>query len=195
MSRIPHTGLAEAPAPYSHARLDAAAVRSMLDAGTLPHDKRVELIEGVLVTMSPARNRHASAVLAVGATLWNQIPKTTSCVTDGALFLADDLMLGPDLSFLPRGVLIEDAEGEDILLLIEISNSTLRFDLTQKAGFYAQHGVRDYWVVDLPNEKLHIHRDPASGGYGTVQILDWAAPATPLNIPNVSITLAEVLDQ
>ncbi len=195
MNGAPHNGLSEAPAPYSHARLSAAAVRSMMDAGTLPHDRRVELIEGVLVAMSPAHNRHAAAIFTLTASLGPQLPPTIRGVSDGALFLADDLMLGPDLSFLPRDILIEDARGEDILLLIEISNSTLRFDLTQKAGFYARHGVSDYWVVDLPNDKLHIHRDPASEGYGTVQVMDWSAPATPLNIPDVSITLAEVLDQ
>lgn len=175
------------------ARLDTAAMRVLVDAGALPGDRRVEMIEGVLIEMAPSNDSHGAALFGATLSIGRLLPPGFRGVTDAALYLAEDLMLAPDIAVLPSGLASQDAGGRDIALIVEISDSTLAYDLGQKALLYAAHGVRDYWVVDLPARQLHIHRSPGPEGYGTVIAQDWASPATALSIPGLSFVPDKVL--
>jgi len=79
------------------------------------------------------------------------------------------MMLEPDVCIYPAGMRNTDVRGADILLAVEVSDSSLRYDLGKKARLYAAHGVRDYWVVDLETETLHRHSEPGAEGYGRVE--------------------------
>lgn len=181
--------------PFRRPRLDRKAMLALMDADALPHDRRIELIDGELLEMNPARHRHGSAIVQLAAAILPQLSRGETCVTDAALFLADDTMLAPDLTVLPHGRLAEDAKGDEVLLVIEVADSTLRHDLKTKAQLYAAHGVRDYWVVNLEKRQLHIHRDPTTEGYLDVSLMAWSEPATPLALPGCSLTLATLLAQ
>ncbi|MEM6906148.1 MAG: Uma2 family endonuclease, partial [Pseudomonadota bacterium] len=86
------------------------------------------------------------------------------------------------------------AAGPDFDLIIEVSDATLTQDLGWKAERYARHGVAEYWVVDLVNRLLHIHRGPGEDGYGEVHANPWDLPAEPQRLPGVALTLAEILE-
>ena len=81
---------------------------------------------------------------------------------------------------------------EDIALVIEVADSTLRRDLGSKAVRYARAGIREYWVVDVENRKLHVHRGPQGETWGTVITLAETQAIAPLIAPNALIALAEL---
>jgi Uma2 family endonuclease len=87
----------------------------------------------------------------------------------------------------------EPAPDEDVLLLIEVSNSSLKGDTTVKAGIYARNGLPEYWVVDIPNNLLIVHRGPSAEGYGSVQTYRGSESVTPLAAPNSHVSLADML--
>ena len=175
------------------APMDAHAVRILMDAGALPNDGRVELVDGALVEMSPANEKHGSAMISIGGFLRYNLPKPYRVVGDAAAYLSDDLMLGPDIVVLSCNARSHEAKGPDFDLIIEISHTTLTQDLGWKAERYARHGVREYWVVDLENEKLHIHRDPSGDAFQIITAQDWTSEARPHLLPDVTLTLADIL--
>lgn len=175
------------------APLDIEAVKSMMAADTLPFDGRVELIDGVLIEMTPANYGHAASHGRLTTALARALSGGLEVLIDPALFLAENLMLGPDIVVLPRGVVSHDAAGADVALAVEIAHSTLPRDLGLKAERYARHAVREYWVVDLENRQLHIHRDPTADGYASIVAQSWDAPATPLCAPEAALVLADIL--
>lgn len=64
---------------------------------------------------------------------------------------------------------MRDLRGPDVLLVVEVADSSLSYDLLVKAPLYAAHGVREYWVVDAVRQTVRVHRDPAAGIYADVE--------------------------
>jgi Uma2 family endonuclease len=83
---------------------------------------------------------------------------------------------------------------EDVLLLIEVSDSSLTQDLGEKASLYAEHHIQEYWVVDLNSEQVHLHLNPAHGRYATVEIFGKPASIAPLCQPTTKLDLAALFD-
>ncbi len=179
--------------PRAIAPLDATAYYTMLETGTLPCDGRVELIDGMLVEISPSNSSHGRALFALSVATGKMLPKTVEGNADVAFVLSENLVLAPDIAIVPKGVTDKDATGEDLLLVIEIADNSLSHDLKTKAPHYAAQGARDLWIVDLANRKLHIHRSPGTGGYADVTVKEWDEAVTALLLPSITLTLSEVL--
>ena len=175
--------------------LDRPAVEAMMAANALPCGGRVELIEGVLVERDSANDPHSDAHSDLTAAVAARLKRAFRSKVDPTTWFGMHSMTGPDILILPRGVSAQDVKGHDIPLLIEVSASSLRYDLGKKAQLYGKHGVPDYWVVDLPNRKLHVHREPTgTEGYGKVTMYNWTEPATPLFDPELILILSDILD-
>lgn len=84
--------------------------------------------------------------------------------------------------------------NEDVLLLIEVSDSSLKQDLGEKAELYAVHCVLEYWVVDLIAEQVHVHRSPIGGRYSSVKVFSKPAWIAPISQPLVKLELSELFD-
>jgi Uma2 family endonuclease len=82
---------------------------------------------------------------------------------------------------------------EDLCLVVEVADSTLRQDCDIKDKLYAQAKIADYWVVDLKNRQLHVFRDPTPTGYASHLILREPHEVSPLGFPELSVTLASIL--
>ena len=82
---------------------------------------------------------------------------------------------------------------DETLLVLEVADTTVMFDLGEKAQMYALHGVRDYWVVDLMGHRVVIHRDPTPTRYATVWSLESGETISPLAFPDVTFTADEIL--
>jgi len=102
-------------------------------------------------------------------------------------------MVGPDIAVARRGTDSDDVPVQHLLLAIEISDTSLRKDIVQKARLYGAGGVAEYWVVDLENRKLHVHGGPGSKGYGAVAVRDWDEPVNPLFAPELALDLGAIL--
>ncbi len=148
-------------------------IEQMVAAGILLEDERFELIGGEVVPMSPKGNHHE--VLKVSLLeFW--IPKVvgtkTTTITETTLRTSEKDFLEPDFVFWPRAIPIKDLKPAVISLLVEISDSSLAYDLGRKAKIYAGLGLTDYWVIDAVKCTTRIHRAPAADGFG--QITDHA---------------------
>ena len=109
--------------------------------------------------------------------------------------MAHDSEPQPDLTVLRRRTTpYKDAQatGADVLLLIEVAETSLRYDRTTKLRMYAASGIPEYWVVDCPRETVEVHRGPAGNGYGEVTLLTGMADLSLQAVPDVSLTLPEI---
>ncbi len=128
-------------------------------------DDRVELLEGVLVAMSPQDPRHADAVRWLSRTLGRALPPELDLQVQLPLAAGDTSEPEPDLAVVPAGR-YRDAHPDEPMLVIEVANTSQALDLGAKAALYARAGVPEYWVVDLPARAVVVHLDPAPAGYG-----------------------------
>ena len=82
-----------------------------------------------------------------------------------------------------------------MLLLIEVADTSVAYDTGTKAQIYAEAGVRDYWVVDIPGRKLHVFRDPSEHGFKTHEVYSGDARVAPLLIPHIGLSVIELFSQ
>jgi Uma2 family endonuclease len=139
--------------------------------GLIDPDARVELIEGEVVDMAPIGNRHGYAVDLLTTRLCALADDKAIVRVQGALRLSDVTEVQPDISLLKMRTnryRESQACGSDALLVIEVSDTTLRKDLYVKTPLYARHGVPEVWIVDLENDRIRFHRAPEGGRYREV---------------------------
>jgi Uma2 family endonuclease len=139
--------------------------------GLIDPDARVELIEGEVVDMAPIGNRHGYAVDLLTARLCALAGERAIVRVQGALRLSNITEVQPDISLLKmRADRYRESQacGPDALLVIEVSDTTLRKDLHLKTPLYARHGVPEVWVVDLENDRIRFHRAPQGDRYRDV---------------------------
>ncbi len=165
----------------------------MAEAGILPEDARVELVEGEIVTMSPVGKRHMAAVKRLMDLLFplQQARKVLLQVQD-PLRLSSESEPQPDLALLSyRENFYRDKvpEAEDALLVIEVADTSLDYDLTVKLPLYAKAGIPEVWVVDLVRDRVHVFRKPSGEGYGERQTLEEGE----LEVLGLKILVKEVL--
>jgi Uma2 family endonuclease len=181
------TGVAEEAAKFT---LDD--VFEMMRIGALDPDAKVELIDGELVEMSPQNSPHMYARHAIGVRLIRELGDDVYIHIEGTLRLAPRTAPSPDIFVHAAAIRAEDVRGPDVLLLIEIADSSLTRDLRAKARLYARHGVPDYWVVDAVGRRIFVHRSPASDGYGQVTEIPTGGEIAPLAIPDFVFRAEEI---
>jgi Uma2 family endonuclease len=178
-------------APERVRPLKRTEYETMVAAG-LFEDERVELLEGVIVEMSPQSPSHAAAIQRLDRILQRLVGERAS-IRVQMPFVAGDLSLPePDVAVVPPGD-YERAHPAEALLVIEVADSSLRKDRLVKAEIYARAGVPEYWVVGLLDELVEVHTEPAGVAYGRVtraQRGDWIRPVA---LPDVAIAVDDVL--
>lgn len=180
-------------AELTPARLTCADVMTMVETGVLHEGRGHELIEGVLVEMAAQYGPHVAAVRGLLKFLFRTLDDSVDINSAPSIPFSETVLLEPDICIGPAGIVSTDLRGPDILLAIEISDTTRGFDLGKKATLYAQHGVADYWVVDLVENSLIRHSDPQQDGYRTVEQTDWTSPAALPFAPEVTLTLGDLI--
>ena len=148
---------------------------AMTRAGILSEDDRVELIEGEIVVMSPVGSRHAACVDILAELLIRAVDQRTAVRVQSPIGLDGSTEPQPDVCVLLRR---EDAYSEslpqpdDVLLVIEVSDTSLDFDRRVKAQLYARHGIRQFWLIDLGSRTVEAYRTPGPDGYGERSVHD-----------------------
>jgi Uma2 family endonuclease len=166
----------------------------MVEAGVMQSDENVELIEGKLVVAPPNGNDHEIVKSATLEWLVKGAAKDQRVGVATTLYLTEMLFVEPDLMLYPRALKPQDLSGGDVTLLIEVSDDSLSRDLGLKASIYADHGVRDYWVVDVEARRVIVHRDPTDEGYRSVEMFEADAEVVALLAPELTMRLAGLLD-
>jgi Uma2 family endonuclease len=173
-------------------RFSVAEIESMVAAGIIAEDERIELIGGEVVPMSPKGRRHEIIRNEVAFHLARQCPETLRVASETPLTLAADKLVEPDVLVHPRDVPLPDVRGGTVLLIIEVADSSLTYDLATKAPLYASNGVRDYWVINARTLETVVHRDPKGSAYGDVNRRRPDERLVPLLAPELGIALAEL---
>ncbi|HLB17276.1 MAG TPA: Uma2 family endonuclease [Burkholderiales bacterium] len=176
-------------------KLSADQFERMGQTGILGPDARVELIEGELIEMAPIGSRHAAAVDFLSMHFARLVGDAALVRTQNPLRLADDSEPQPDLMLLrPRADRYRSAHPRpaDVLLLIEVAETTLVFDRETKLPLYAKHGVPEVWILDLDARRLEIHREPGEGGYRRKLERGEAESIAPMALPAAALQVGAV---
>jgi Uma2 family endonuclease len=152
-------------------RLTVEQYHRMGAAGVLDEDSRVELIEGELIDMAPIGSGHGSAVARLTRLFVNAVGERAIVLVQSSIRLDAHSEPQPDFALLkPRDDFYAAAlpTARDVLLVVEVAESSAAYDLRTKARLYATHDVPAYWVVDLPAATLHRFGDPEGERYRDV---------------------------
>lgn len=166
------------PAETRRRRFTAVDVQAMLDAGVIKDGEKVELVWGELVEMSPQGPLHADMTHLLSKWLRRNLPPHLDYATQGPFRLGEHDEPEPEFFIFPEGPSVNAVRGPDVLLVIEVAVSSLAFDLRVKSAVYAEHGVREYWVVDVEGRRTLVHTLGADGAYAAPREIAFDAPLT-----------------
>jgi Uma2 family endonuclease len=147
-------------------RFTVAEVEAMVAAGVMGEDERIELIGGELVPMSPKGNQHEVVKVALLRRWYRASPADCDLAPETTFRLSDDTYLEPDLVIYSRASGLKGLSGPSVLLVVEIADSSLSYDLGRKAALYAGFGVRELWVIDAVKLTARVFAAPSPSGFG-----------------------------
>ena len=183
-------------APVQRWRFTVDDYYRMGEVGILPHDARVELINGDVIQMPPIGSHHNGSVIGLDELFRERLGRRVTISTQGPLVLPRHGTPQPDVLILRRRddhYRSANPTAADVLLVIEVSDSTLAHDRDTKGPIYAQAGIEEYWIVDLVNSQLLVYRQPVDGAYRSVRVLGKEDTVQPLAFPDVTIAVSEIL--
>jgi Uma2 family endonuclease len=167
----------------------------MGEAGILCEDDRVELIEGELVDMPPIGSLHAGKVMRLVSCLTNALSNRAIVSPQNPVRLGEHSEPQPDLAVLRfRDDFYENShpQPEDVLLLIEVADATIRYDREVKIPVYARYGIPEVWLIDLQAECVEVYLQPRSDGYRHIFRPAKDERLTLSLLPDVSLAIADL---
>jgi Uma2 family endonuclease len=165
----------------------------MVETGILAQDDRVELIDGEVVEMSPIGDPHAAIVTNLTHLLVSLIGERGRVRVQGPVRVPPRSKPQPDLALLrPRSYMREGAMTPDVLLVIEVADTSLQYDSTVKLRLYARAGIPEYWIVDANAETLEVYRSPSGDRYAEHRHLARGEIVAPLAFPDAVIPIASI---
>jgi len=167
----------------------------MGEAGVFAPDARLELIEGEIIEMAPIGVPHASIVGSLTRLFVRQAGDAAFVWVQNPVIVGKRSMPQPDLAILKART--DDYSSrhpavDDVLLAVEVSDSTLAFDLERKANLYARAGIREFWVVDVNARGVHVHREPAEQGYARVSVATREDIVQSMALPEIRTSPREI---
>ena len=167
----------------------------IVEAGVLGPDDEVELLDGQIVPKMPQNRPHRVATVLVGQVLRTAFGEGVHVQEEKPLALSDVSEPEPDVAVVvgsPRDY--DPHPGPDsVRLLVEVADSSLLQDRIKKALVYAKAGIAEYWIVNLQDGILEVHRDPMSGAYGTKTTHGRGGAVSPVHAPDASVAVADLL--
>ena len=177
-------------------KLDVAQYHRMGEAGIFRDRERVELIEGELIQMAPIGSGHSGAVNGTNRALIRAVGDQAIVSVHGPVRLGDYSEPEPDFMLLrPRDddYRSKTPVAEDVLLLIEVSQSSLRYDRSVKLALYARHGIAEVWIVDLAANAVEWFRLPEGESYAETGRARRGETLTPALLPDVPVPVTAIL--
>jgi Uma2 family endonuclease len=169
----------------------------MAEAGILGEDDRVELLEGEIVDMPSIGPAHAGSLKRATRRFYEKLGGRRYVVS-----VQDPLILDPWNEPQPDLLVLRWRDDEyaeshptvgDVLLLVEIMQSSRDYDRRIKLPIYARFAVPEVWLVDLPAERVEIHRDPSPEGYSSVRAAGRGEMLRALLVPELALDAADLL--
>ena len=169
---------------------------AMAEAGILSHDERVELLNGEIFEMSPIGSRHAYSVnwltrlliTLLGTRVW--VSSQNPLRLNGKAEPEPDVLL---LNWRDDGYGSEHPTPEDVFLLIEVSDTTLDGDRNEKLPIYAQAGIPECWIVNIPDAVVEVYTDPSGGEYQHCRTFGADETVSPSAFPDVALSVSRIV--
>lgn len=183
-----------AESPRRH-RYTVADLERMEEAGILAPDARVELIDGEIIDMPPIGSPHVATVLQLDQVLQEAVRGRALVLVQAPIALDDHNAPQPDIALLrPRADYYRSALARpaDVLLVVEVAESSLRYDRGIKMPLYARHGIAEAWLIDAAGRTLTRYRSPEHGGYARVDEPSFTAPIEIGALPDVGVDLSAI---
>jgi Uma2 family endonuclease len=176
-------------------RISTDRYEMMIAAGVLTKYDRIELVEGDMLDMAPIGDQHTAITSRLNEFFVLAVARSATIVSGGAIKLGDFSEPEPDLMLLKRRADFYSGkrpEAPDVLLLIEVSDSSLAFDLGVKLNLYARYGVSEYWVVDVKGRRVVCHREPTPKGYAHTTEYAIGDVLAPQAFPDLKLVVGEI---
>ena len=169
----------------------------MGETGILADDPRIELIAGAVVVREPTGSHHAGTVDRLGHLFFSRLSSRAIVRIQNPVTFPDEMSeLQPDVTLLrPRADFYASGHpgADDVLLLIEVADSTLRLDRRVKIPLYARAGIAEAWLLDLTAQRIDVCRDPNGGRYLDIARFERGASLTPLAFPDLALAVDDLL--
>jgi Uma2 family endonuclease len=181
------------PSADGRLRFSREAYHRLVDVGILNSDSRVELIDGEIYMMSPIGPLHSTLVRRLTYFFIKELPESIECSAQLPFYSGEHSEPEPDVTLVRRrddGYQHEHPSPGDVLLVIEVAQSSLEFDLGRKLQLYASSGIPEYWVIDVNRRQVFVHRDPAGNQYRNVTQCHVGDRIAPLAAANCELDIA-----
>ena len=191
----PPEEIATLPAPVRR-RFTVAEYYAMADAGVFHPEERVELLDGDVILMPPIGDPHAYSVDEFAEELTLAHQGRARVRTQNPLRLDDHSVPEPDVMLLRRrdDLYRSSTPGpEDVLLLVEVSDSTLSYDLREKLPRYARAGIPEVWIANRPGRRIEAYADPVGDEYNTVRYYGPGETIAPLAFPDIMLEVDRII--
>jgi len=166
----------------------------LIEAGVLTEEDRVELIGGELVPMAAKGIRHENLRAQLENWVHRTLPSDLWLVVELGWRPDGETYCEPDLLVIPAGFMpVSKVPAAEVRLLIEVADTTLKYDMRTKASLYARLGVRDYWVVNADTLETRVHREPTAHGYRQTAEMPPQELLAPLLVPAIALRLQDLV--
>jgi Uma2 family endonuclease len=185
------TDLLLEPSPDGRVRFSREAYHFMAQSGMLP-DRRIELIDGEIYRMPPIGPPQGSLITRLMNFFIRQLPAEYQCRVQLPIVVSDHSEPEPDLAIVRHRD--DDYQKEhptpaDVVLLVEVAQSSLEFDLGKKLQLYSTSGIAEYWVVNIERRSILVHRTPSGNEYRDVTIVQAGDAIAPLAAPKCRLDI------
>ncbi len=177
-------------------RFTVAEFRAMVETGILQEGSPYELLNGEIVHMASIGSKHAAKVSRINAHLSKTIAEAHIVAVQNPIELGTYSQPEPDIALLRwQDDFYESGhpEAKDIYLLIEVSDTTLEYDRTTKLPIYAESGVSEFWIVNIPDHQIEVYRNPSGKIYQSIQTFTQGQTLTIELLPEVTIDVDDIL--
>ena len=164
--------------------------------GILHEDDRIELIDGEIVPMSPIGDRHLACVDMLAEQFFGSVSGRAIVRVQGSVRLGDDSEPQPDIALLrPRDDFYanQSAGPNDILLVVEVADTSLNYDRQKTAETYAKYEIPEVWIANLSDDWVERYLNPAEGEYADVRQFSRGERISPALLPDVELEVGNIL--
>ena len=184
------------PAVAQTFRFTVEEYHKLAEVGILEEDDRVELLDGEIIIMSPVGYRHARAVRALNRVFSRASRDRYDVSVQDPVVIADDSEPQPDLLLLDFEVNEYEGlpEARHTYLVIEVADSTLRYDRGRKLKAYARAGIAELWIVNLKENTIEVYREPSDESYGSRRVARGSERVAPAMFSDVKVTVSKIVE-
>ncbi len=182
--------------PLARKLFTAVEYNRMVEAGILEEDDRLELLDGEILKMSPIGPRHVAAVNRLNRVLSLLLPDIAIISIQNPIILNEDSVPQPDITvlkwrpdFYSQGLPL----AEDVLVVIEVSDTSSEKDRVAKIPAYSRAGLTEAWLVDLLNDRIEIYSQPVNGDYQEVRIVQRGQDLVSKTLPQLVLHADDIL--